>query len=203
MDLGLADLPSNLMSRWEGSSFDSASEIVTRWLHFLRGEGRQAAAYMADASGYPLEQALELFTEQLDMGSKIITMKLPEGVPDSLGPVGLVAAVRAGEDLDLSLFGGDEWETIHLDFLATNPLIEWASEMLSDRLREKLQAAAGAPQLISKLLASAAKAGRAVTVAPLNESLKEKYRALGFQEDSLLDPTLMFWIPPKEAVVLR
>jgi len=124
-------------------------------------------------------------------------MKLPDGAPDSLGPVGLIAAIRTGEDLDLSLLGGDEWETIHLDFLATNPLVSWATEKCSD-LKERLKVACGGTELLRRLLSVAARAGRAVTVAPLNEQIKEQYRRLGFQEDTLLDPTLMFWVPTEE-----
>lgn len=174
---------------------------IRQWMDFLQGRGRSLAPVLADGSGYPLEQALELFSQELARGaSTILTTKLPPGVSDALGPVGLVAAVRAGEELDLSLFGGRAWKTIHLDFLATNPVLGWASEMLSSEMREKLWAAGGdGANLLRRVLQAAAKAGRAVTVAPLNEQLKEQYRLLGFQEDTLLDPTLMFWVPNDEA----
>jgi hypothetical protein len=191
----------------------TALETVQRWLSFLKHEAnREASHFLADASGYPLEHALELFTEELRRGaSTVVTMQLPDGVSHALGPVGLVASVRTGEDLDLSLLGGGEWETVHLDFMATNPVLGWASEMWSfdgfvsdehlEKLREAHQTAReGGAEMLHRLLASAARAGRAVTVAPLNDQLKEHYRRLGFQEDSLLDPTIMFWVPTEEVL---
>lgn len=181
---------------------ESALSTVNRWLSFLQGEGKGTADGLADASGYPLEEALEMFSQELTT-SWIVTTQLPAGVSRALGPVGLLAAIRDGEDLDLSLFGGREWETVHLDFLATNPLIGWASEVWGgSQLRKQLHAAANASgvQLLQSLLASAASAGRAVTVAPINEQVKEQFRQLGFWEDSLVDPTLMFWVPTDEVV---
>jgi len=193
----------------EETSTKAAVETVQKWLTFLKGQGSRGAEALYDAAGYPLEQSLELFTEELHRGASIVTMQLPAGSSTALGNVGLVAAIRTGEDLDLSLFGGGEWETIHLDFMATNPIIGWASEgarQLLDydalkplqRLRE---AGGGGLELLQSLLNSAAKAGRAVTVAPMNDDIKEHYRMLGFQEDSLLDPSLMFWIPTDEVLI--
>jgi len=187
----------------EETTAKAAVETVQKWLAFLKAQSCSRAGALVDAAGYPLEHALELFAEELHRGASIVTMQLPDGANRALGPVGLVAAIRAGEDLDLSLFGGKEWETIHLDFMATNPSIGWASELWSsEALRERLrEAGGGGLELLQELLSSAAKAGRAVTVAPLNEKLKETYRSLGFQEDSLLDPTLMFWVPPSDEVL--
>jgi len=179
------------------SSVEVVSRIMCRWLAFLhRGQGGPASDALAspellvDASGFPLEQALELFAEggrQALTGAMVLTAGLPEGAPQALGPVGWIAAVRNGEDLDLGLLGGKEWHTLHLDLLAANPLLGWASG-----------AAEGGQRLLRKLLRSAAACGRAVTVQPLSESLREQYRRLGFQEDALLDPTLMFWVPSDE-----
>jgi len=193
-----------VFSELEGASADSAMRTVKRWLAYLKGTGSDrlgALSSFADASGYPLEQALELFLKDLAFGaSTVVTMKLPDGVSDALGEVGWVAAVRDGEDLDLSLFGEGEWETIHVDFMATNPLMGWASEVKSGDLQKRLQVVSDSGrQLLQSLLDSAARAGRAVTVAPLDEQLKEHYRQLGFKEDALLDPTLMFWVPTGEA----
>ncbi|CAE8630883.1 unnamed protein product, partial [Polarella glacialis] len=194
----------------EETSPADAMATVQGWLGFLQGEGKGAAAVLADASGYPLEEALELFQEELSNSVSVVVAKLPAGVSGALGPVGLLAAIRNGEDLDLSLFGGQSWETVHLDFLATNPLIGWASEVwdTSGLLRHRLRAAATAGavrdscsvgvHMLQSLLASAASTGRAVTVAPINEQNKEQYRQLGFWEDSLVDPTLMFWVPTEE-----
>mmetsp|Transcript_30029 Transcript_30029/g.69966 ORF Transcript_30029/g.69966 Transcript_30029/m.69966 type:complete len:292 (+) Transcript_30029:80-955(+) len=175
---------------------DQVVDVIKGWLRFLKdGAEGGVQEHLADASGYPLEQALELAIEEFTRGAKtVITLDMPDSFPRDLGSIGLVATLREGEDLDLSLFGGREWETIHLDFLATNPLLGWASHVNGERLLE----ASGGSQLLHELLKLAAEAGRAVTVAPLNEELKELYRELGFQEDSLLDPTLMFWVPSEE-----
>mmetsp|Transcript_46437 Transcript_46437/g.85048 ORF Transcript_46437/g.85048 Transcript_46437/m.85048 type:complete len:297 (+) Transcript_46437:79-969(+) len=170
-------------------------DVIKSWLQFLKGEAGRSSEQLADACGYPLEQALELAIEEFTRGAQtVITLDMPEHFPRDLGPIGLVATLRVGEDLDLSLFGGDEWETIHLDFLATNPLLGWTSHVNGEHLLE----ASGGSLLLSELLALAGKAGRAVTVSPLNEDLKDVYRELGFREDSLLDPTLMFWLPSEE-----
>mmetsp|Transcript_53988 Transcript_53988/g.173113 ORF Transcript_53988/g.173113 Transcript_53988/m.173113 type:complete len:302 (-) Transcript_53988:327-1232(-) len=191
----------------EGMSTESALLTVRRWLDFLRGEGRRVAARLADASGYPLEQALELFAQELQRGAAtVVSTQLPEGASRRLGPVGLVATVRAGEDLDLSLLGGEEWETVHLDLLAMNPLLGWASELccIDELLGEELEglraARSAGAELLQQILTAAARAGRAVTVTPLNEQIKEHYRRLGFEEDAMLDPTLMFWVPTEEVV---
>lgn len=197
------------MTHWslpvEQTNAQAAVKTVKKWLHYLRGQMSMSPAALGDASGYPLEHALELFAQELHRGASIVTMQLPDGASRALGPVGLVAAIRTGEDLDLSLFGGREWETIHLDFMATNPLLSWASELWSGNngaLTDAMYEAGGdGLELLERLLESAAKAGRAVTVAPLNEQLKEQYRRLGFFEDALLDPTLMFWVPPSDEVM--
>lgn len=183
---------------------ETVQQTIERWQNFLKegrsmGEGEEDQH--ADASGYPLEQALELFASELSQGASdvadIVTLKLPQGedVQRTLGEVAAMAAIRVGEDLDLTFLGGDEWETVHLDFLATNPMVSWvsgASEALngiSERLRPS------GPGLLKELLARAGRAGRAVTVAPVNDHLRETYRQLGFRTEELVDPTLMFWLP--------
>lgn len=190
----------------EGTTVETALQTLENWLSFIKAEtGRGTAERLADATGYPLELALELFTKELPMrahmqGAEVITMKLPDDAPRGLGPVGLVAAIRRGEELDLSFLGGREWQTIHLDFLATNPLIHWASEVFSSDLAARLQAATSGSEMLRRLLSLAAEAGHAVTVSPIDDAIKEQYRRMGFQEDDLLDPTLMFWIPTEEVL---
>lgn len=185
----------------EESSAEAVLSTVRRWLDFVaeraqRQEGALEGAVLLDHAGFLLEDALELFAASASEGaghvlegSMLLTRRLPDGAPRALGPVGWIMSVRAGEDLDLSLLGGSEWSTLHLDFFAANPVMNWASE-----------ATAEGRQMLRRLMQSAAKAGRAITVAPLSEQVKEQFRALGFQEDSLLDPTLMFWVPSEEGL---
>jgi hypothetical protein len=184
------------------------AQTVRRWLEFVTEKASSGSdeEVFADHSGFPLEHALDLLLlaseergeEDVSVfspagrsggGSTLLTRRLPEGIDQALGPVGWIMAVRPGDDLDLSLLGGEEWGTLHLDLLAANPLISWASE-----------AAVEGQHLLCRLLTSAAKAGRAVTVAPLSEQVKEQFRSFGFQEDSMLDPTLMFWIPSEKSL---
>jgi len=186
----VASLPDDDRYLVEEATPETASHIVQRWLDFLRNRMRRKAdvVSMADHAGYPLEEALELLTSKVRKGLTVLTSRLPAGgpkAPSALGGVAAVAVVRKGEDLDLILNGGDEWETMHLDFLATNPAVTKAD----------MQGVTHGFALLKRLMMSAQKAGRALTVTPLDERLKERYRQLGFQEDPFVDPSLMFWLP--------
>mmetsp|Transcript_21994 Transcript_21994/g.48863 ORF Transcript_21994/g.48863 Transcript_21994/m.48863 type:complete len:253 (-) Transcript_21994:430-1188(-) len=155
----------------EEATPETASQIVHKWLGFLKSS---------------VLEALELLATKFRSGLTVFTSRFPAGTASTLGSVAAVAVVRKGQDLDLFLNGGEEWETLHLDFLATTPAVEEATsgESITSGLA-----------LLKKLMTCAQKAGRALTVAPLDDRLKERYRQLGFQEDSLVDPSLMFWLP--------